>query len=258
MGASGSRKTARRGKMEHGVTREVKKFRDLNELSEAVAADVAVLISKTVSKEGHFSLVLSGGSTPRTLHRLLGTVYREKIPWEAVSIYFGDERYVPHTDKQSNYLMAKETLLNLIPIPAGKVHPIPTDVADPARAAEAYDEDLREHFSEKGKSFDLVILGIGNEGHTASLFPDSPALDELRRWAVFIEVPAVPHERITLTYPILNRASSIYFLVSGSDKKDALSKVQNENFDYHTCPAKGINPDHGKLVWWVDSDAIGG
>ncbi len=240
------------------MTGDVKKFRDLNELSEAAAMDIADFIASTVSRRGHFSLALSGGSTPRTLHNLLGTVYRKKIPWEAVSIFFGDERYVPHTDNQSNYLMAGETLLNLVPIPVRNIHPIPTDHSDPVKAAEAYETELRKHFPEIGSSFDLVILGMGKEGHTASLFPGSPALDEKRRWVMSVEVPVLPRRRITLTYPILNRASAVYFLVSGSDKKGALREVVARSSDYHKFPAKGVSPVHGRLEWWVDSAALTG
>ena len=240
------------------MTGDVKKFRDLNELSEAAAGAIADLIAGTVSRRGRFALALSGGSTPRTLHNLLGTVYRKKIPWEAVYIFFGDERYVPHTDNQSNYLMAGETLLNLVPIPKRNIYPIPTDHSDPVKAAEAYERELRNHFQENGSSFDLVLLGMGKEGHTASLFPDSPALDESRRWVISVDVPAIPHKRITLTYPILNQASAVYFLVSGSDKSSALREVLARGSDFHTYPAKGINPVHGKLDWWVDSAALAG
>jgi 6-phosphogluconolactonase len=240
------------------LTGEVKKFRDLNELSEVAARDIADIIAGTVSRKGHFSLALSGGSTPRTLHNLMATVYRETIPWESVSIFFGDERYVPDTDRQSNYLMARETLLNLIPIPIRNIHPIPTDRSDPAKAAEAYETELRNYFPENGSSFDLVLLGMGKEGHTASLFPHSPALDEKHRWVMSVDVPAIPHQRITLTYPILNHASAVYFLVSGSDKRGALREVLGQGSDLRTFPAKGVNPVRGKLEWWVDSAALTG
>jgi 6-phosphogluconolactonase len=241
--------------MDDSVRGQVKKFRDLRELSEAAAADISRLIAATVAGKGHFSLALSGGNSPRILHNLLGTVYREKIPWESVSVYFGDERYVPHSDKASNYLMARETLLNLVPIPVGNIHPIPTDLANPERAAAEYEKELRKEIPAEENSFDLVLLGMGKEGHTASLFPDSPALDEARRWALSVEVPAVPHERITLTYPVLNRAAAIYFLVSGADKKDALREVLNEESNYHAYPARGIRPVRGRLEWWVDAAA---
>ncbi len=244
--------------MEHGLTRDVKKFRDLKELSLAAASDIAELIVGTVSRKGHFSLALSGGGTPRTLHGLLGSVYRDKIPWESVYVYFGDERYVPHTDRQSNYLMAKETLLDLVPISPVNVHPIPTDLDVPSEAAAAYERELRRNFGEGDSSFDLILLGMGGEGHTASLFPGSPALDEIRRWVMSAEVPATPHTRVTLTYPIINRAFAVYFLVSGADKREALREVLGADADYHTYPAKGVAPFRGRLEWWVDSAALMG
>lgn len=257
MGTAGSRETPRRREVVHLVKAGVKKFSDLNELSEAAARDITSLVEDTVSRKGHFSLALSGGSTPRTLHHLLGTVYRERIPWDSVSIYFGDERYVSQNDKQSNYLMARETLLNFVPIPARNIHPIRTDLADPRKAAEAYERELRDAFEEEGNSFDLLLLGIGREGHTASLFPHSPALNENMKWVTAIDVPAVPPKRITLTYPILNRSSVVYFLVSGSDKAAALKEVLGDEADFHEYPAKGVFPRAGRLEWWVDSAALG-
>lgn len=235
---------------------ELKRFKDLSELSEAAAEDISSLITKTVSLKGRFLIALSGGNTPRTLHNLLGTAYREKIPWESVSVFFGDERYVPHSDKLSNYLMARETLLDLVPIPAANVHPIPTGLPSPEEAAEAYESDLRKSLPEEGVSFDLLLLGLGKEGHTASLFPHSEALEEQKKWAMPVEVDAVPPRRISLTYLILNKSSAVYFLVSGRDKSSALKEVLDEKSDYHVYPARGIEPLSGRLVWWVDAAAL--
>lgn len=237
---------------------ELKKFKDLNELSNAAASDISGLITETVSMKGHFSIALSGGNTPRLLHNLLGTVYREKIPWAAVSVFFGDERYVPHNDKLSNYLMARETLLDHVPIPAANVHPVPTGLPDPEQAAQAYEDDLRKSLPQDGDSFDLLLLGLGKEGHTASLFPHSAALDESRKWVVPVDVNAIPARRISLTYPVLNRSSVVYFLVSGAEKKEALVEVMNEESDPHVYPARGIAPSGGRLVWWVDASALPG
>ncbi len=234
---------------------ELKRFDNLDELSEAAAADVCSLISETVSRKGACSVALSGGNTPRALHHLLATRYRDEIPWDSVSIFFGDERYVPHSDKKSNYLMAKETLLDLVPIPKGNIHPIRTDLSGTDKAASAYERVLRNFFQDVGETFDLLLLGMGKEGHTASLFPHSKVLDECRKWVTAVDVPATPSSRITLTYPILNRSASIYFLIAGSDKRPALSKVVNTESDYHLFPARGIEPVKGKLAFWVDSSA---
>ncbi len=237
---------------------ELKRFADLDELSNAAAKEVSELIRSVVAKKGKFSLVLSGGSTPKGLYRLLATTHRESVPWGSVSVFFGDERYVPHTDARSNYLMARETLLDHIPIPSANVHPIPTDFSNPSDAAAAYESVLSAKIPGEGNSFDLVLLGMGGEGHTASLFPFTPSLDEKSKWVVPSDVPPVPHKRITLTYAVLNRSSAVYFLISGHDKREALKEVLSDAADYHKYPAKGIAPVNGKLVWWVDSGAMNG
>lgn len=240
------------------MRRELKKFRDLDELSESAAANIRTLAVETVSRKGRFSIALSGGNTPRTLHHLLAARYRDEIPWESVSVFFGDERYVPHSDNQSNYLMARQTLLDLVPIPAANIFPIPTNLPDPEMAAASYEEELRKVFGEQGASFDLLMLGMGKEGHTASLFPGSNALDENRRWTSAVEVPAEPPKRITLTFPVLNRSAVVYFLVSGSDKSSALKQVLNDGSDFHVYPAKGVASSTGRVEFWVDSAALAG
>ncbi len=244
--------------MDDAMRREVRKFRDLDELSESAAANIRTLIVETVSRKGRFSIALSGGNTPRTLHHLLATRYRDEIPWESVSVYFGDERYVPHSDKQSNFLMARQTLLDVVPIPASNIFPIPTNLPDPELAADAYEEELRKSFGNQETTFDLLLLGMGKEGHTASLFPGSAALDEGSRWTAAVEVSAVPPKRITLTYPVLNRSESVYFLVSGSDKSGALKQVLSETSDFHVYPAKGIASSTGRVEFWADSAALAG
>lgn len=235
---------------------ELRRFENLEKLSEAAAADVSSLIAEAVRRKGNCSVALSGGNTPRTLNHLLATRHRDEIPWDSVSIFFGDERYVPHSDKNSNYLMAKETLLDLVPIPEGNIHPIPTDLSGQDTAAAAYERVLRNFFQDVGSTFDLLVLGMGKEGHTASLFPHSKALDECRKWVMAVEATANPARRISLTYPILNRSASIYFLVTGGDKSAALREVVNPESDYHIFPARGIEPVNGRLVFWVDSSAF--
>ncbi|MCL5268161.1 MAG: 6-phosphogluconolactonase [Bacteroidetes bacterium] len=239
--------------MVYGLNREVRRFADLNELSASAAEDINRLIVRAVRLKSRFSLALSGGTTPRLLYRILGTTYRDKIPWKAVHFFWGDERYVPHDDKDSNYHMAKESLLEIIPVPVENVHPIPTTYAEPAEAAELYEKELRKFFDTTGDTFDLVLLGMGKEGHTASLFPESPALAETNRWALAVEVAANPPKRITLTYPVLNRADAVYFLISGQEKAEAIARVFDTSTYSHSCPAKGVNPSNGKVVWWIDS-----
>ncbi len=154
---------------------ETKTFPDLDGLSSVVAQDIHDVINKAVAERGIFHLALSGGNTPRTLYHILGTTHQHSIPWTAVHIFFCDERYVPHGDEHSNYRMVKENLLDLIPVPQKNIHPVPTDLSDPDEAARTYEEVLRKNLPNSGNSFDLVLLGMGKEGHTASLFPGSEA-----------------------------------------------------------------------------------
>ncbi len=235
------------------MNRDVRKFLDLALLSQAVAKNVCDLTKEIVGTKGIFKFALSGGNTPRTLYRILATSYREAIPWEQIQIFFADERYVPHDDKQSNFRMAKEILFDPVSIPAANIHPIPTSLQYPDEAARAYEKELRRYFPDGGNAFDLVLLGMGKEGHTASLFPNSPALDDKNRWTAAVDVPAIPANRITLTYPILNRSSLVYFLVSGTEKREAFKKVTGGTCEFHDCPAAGVSPVNGKVTWWMDS-----
>lgn len=235
------------------MNRNIRKSRDLNELSASTARDINDLSRIAAGANGKFTLALSGGNTPRTLYHMLATTYHDSIPWEAVHFFWGDERYVSHDDVQSNFRMVKETLLDLVSIPKGNVHPIPTSYSDPVQAAKKYEEELRSFFDDSGSTFDLVLLGMGKEGHTASLFPHSPALKEKVSWVRAVEAPAKPFKRITLTLPLLNRSSAVYFLVSGREKADALRRVFDPETDQEDCPAKALDPSNGKLVWWIDS-----
>jgi 6-phosphogluconolactonase len=235
---------------------EIRKFHTFDELSASVAEDIDSLINRVVCSKGIFYLALSGGNTPRTLYRILGTTYREAIPWGSVHIFFCDERFVSHEDSQSNFRMTKENLLDLISIPQENIHSIPTDRSDIKVAARDYEIELRKFFSGGVNSFDLAILGIGREGHTASLFPGSPALDEKEKWVLGVEVDALPPRRITLTYPILNRSSVIYLIVSGSGKAEIMREILKGVNDFHVCPASGIRPLNGRLVWQIDFPAL--
>ena len=234
---------------------EVKIFTDLDELSNTAAREVARMINATASSSERYSIALSGGNTPRELYRLLAGKYANEIPWDKLHIFMGDERYVPLDDSQSNFKMVKETLLVRVPIPAENVHLISTNYPDPVAAAAAYESELRNFFAAGKAGFDLLLLGLGKEGHTASLFPQSPALDETSSWVRTVVVPAIPTTRITLTYPILNTSANVFFLVSGNEKSDALRMCLQDRPDYHICPAAGIHPASGVPKWWVDSES---
>jgi len=243
--------------MVHEVIGEIRKFQNLETLSAALAKSLVNVINETLHEKKVFLIAISGGTTPQRLYKLIGGTYDKTIPWNAVHVFFCDERYVPHDDRQSNYQMVKENLLDLISIPQENVHPISTDYPNPDESAQVYERELRKYFQDDGSAFDLVLLGMGKEGHTASLFPGSPALDEEKKWVAAVEVNASPRRRITLTYTILNRAARIYFVISGSEKMGAFSEVAKPNVDFHIYPAAGIVPYNGKLVWWIDRAVSG-
>jgi 6-phosphogluconolactonase len=185
---------------------DLRVFVDVNELSLRAGEGMVRTINEFVKTNGTFSLVLSGGSTPRILYRMLSRQFLDQIPWTKVHVFWGDERYVPHDDSQSNYRMARETLPDHVPCPVGNVHPMPTHFSDPDAAARDYEKTLKSYFPENLPGFDLVLLGLGEEGHTASLFPRSPALEETSRWVVAVKAPVEPPLHLTLTLPALAHA----------------------------------------------------
>jgi 6-phosphogluconolactonase len=238
------------------VKPDLRVFPDVGELSLKAAEAAVRTIDDAVRVSGKCSFVLSGGSTPRTLYRLLASRFRDQIPWAHVHLFWGDERYVPPGDARSNYRMARETLLDHVPCPAANVHAMPTHFATPDAAARDYEATLRSYFASDWPRFDLVLLGLGPEGHTASLFPGSPALEERSRWVLAVTAPAEPPSRLTLTLPALTGAASTYFLVTGSDKTQALRQVLTGTADPNTYPAAGIRPAQGTLIWWTDRQAL--
>jgi 6-phosphogluconolactonase len=212
-------------------------------------------INDAVRTAGTCSIVLSGGSTPRTLYRLLASEFRGQIPWENVQVFWGDERYVPSEDLSSNYRMAKEALLDHVPCPPANIHPMPTHFPTADAAARDYERTLRNHFVGEWPQFDLVLLGIGDDGHTASLFPGSLALAERSRWVVAARAPAEPHMRLTLTLPALIRARAISVLVAGAAKAEALQHALEGAGDWIKYPAAGIRLAKGSVTWWADREA---
>jgi 6-phosphogluconolactonase len=241
--------------VEHKEKPDLRVFADVNELSLQAARAAVRTINDSVRASGRCSLVLSGGNTPRVLYTLLASEFRHQIPWARAHVFWGDERYVSPDDPESNYRMAKETLLDRVPCPAGNVHPMPTDFPSADAAARDYERTLRNYFGTDWPNFDLILLGLGEEGHTASLFPGSLALGERTRWVVAVETPADPPRRLTLTLPALTRAASIYVLVAGSKKASALHHVLAGAADPNTYPAAGLRFTAGTLTWWVDREA---
>jgi 6-phosphogluconolactonase len=231
----------------------------LEALSREAAARFQRLAADSIAAAGRFSVALSGGSTPRALYRLLGQPpLREAIDWPRVHLFWGDERFVPTDHPESNYRLAREAFIGRVPIPAGNIHHVPTEGGDPEVAAAQYEETVRRFFaSSEGEAprFDLVLLGLGADGHTASLFPESPALDEDRRLVVAAYVPKLGAWRLTLTPPALRGARHVVFLVSGSDKASVLREVLEGPYNPQRLPAQLVRPAKGELTWLVDEAA---
>jgi 6-phosphogluconolactonase len=230
---------------------EVRRFASLDELSRAAAALVAQVAGDAIALRGRCAIVLSGGRTPVTLYRLLATTHRDDVDWARVHLFWGDERWVPATDPLSNFRMAREALLDHVPCPPDHIHPVPVDAGSPDAAARQYEDTLRSFFGDAGAGPDLLLLGMGTDGHTASLFPESPALEERTRWVVPAFAPVEPRQRITLTIPGINRAMNIFLLVAGSDKQSAFAQAVSGHADPRRCPAAMVQPATGNLTWFV-------
>ncbi|HET9000839.1 MAG TPA: 6-phosphogluconolactonase [bacterium] len=228
---------------------------DGDRLARDVARAIVERLNQPLVPGGSRSLCLAGGQTPRDLYQVLATEYRDTIPWPRLHLFWGDERYVPPDDAQSNYRLVRESLLDHVPIPKENVHPMPTNLPDPNDAAAAYEQTLRERLSPPWPRFDLVLLGMGSDGHTASLFPGSPALAERTRWVATSRASVEPRVRLTLTLPVLNRAALVFFLVAGAEKADILRRVLAGPSEPVPYPAAAVRPEDGRVVWWVDQQA---
>jgi len=237
---------------------ELRVFATLRSLSLAAADAVAATITSAVRSHGRCSVALSGGETPKLLYELLATRFRAEIPWEHVHVFWGDERRVPPGDARRNDVMAREMLLSKVPCPEHQIHAMATRAQQsPDEAAREYEETMRQYFADGRPRFDLVLLGMGAEGHIASLFPNSPALDERRRWVCAVEVPANPSSRLTLTLPVFQQSAKLYGLVSGASKSGALRAVFGKAADPKTLPAAAVRPVDGDVIWWADTPAAG-
>lgn len=233
---------------------------NLQAIAQAAADEFAAVCRQSIKDHGRFTAALSGGSTPKALHAVL--VERSKanpkfIDWSRVQIFFGDERHVPPDHPDSNFRMANETLLSKVPIPKENVHRIHCENPEAAQAAAEYDAELTEVFRLKDSAFprfDLILLGMGPDGHTASLFPKTAALNELSKRVVANWVEKFNTWRVTFTRPTINNATSVMLMVAGEDKAAALAEVMNGG-SAEMYPVKYVKPASGKLIWIVDRAA---
>lgn len=241
---------------------EVKIFADAAEVAREAAFEFAGVVESAVAVQGHCSVALAGGSTPRSLYSLLADdpAWRQKIPWDKLHFFWGDERHVPPDHQESNYRMAHEAMLTKVPVPAGNIHRIGSEEPDAQKAADNYQRELRGFFQlEPGRlpRFDLVLLGMGPDGHTASLFPGTTALLEMERLVAATWVEKFNTYRITLTLPVLNNAANVIFLVCGAEKAAVLRTVLAEAGGTVQYPAQLIRPVDGRLLWLLDKGAAG-
>ncbi len=229
--------------------------KDLNELS-FHAADLFVKIAnESITKHGSCSIALAGGSTPHRLYELLASEYRTAVSWNNVSFFFGDERNVPADSAESNYRMANETLLLPLGIDPRSVYRWRTEIARVERTAADYDATLSTYFHTRGRGLDLVLLGVGSDAHTASLFPHTDALHEVEKFAVANWVDTLHDYRLTVTFPVINNASNVMFLVSGVEKAKAVKNVIEGEFMPEEYPAQLVKPSSGNLYWLLDKPA---
>lgn len=237
---------------------DIRIFADPTALFQAAADEFARQAAAAVSAEGRFTVALAGGSTPKGLYSLLAT--NSTLPWSKIYFFFGDERHVPPDHSDSNYRMTRETLLSKVPIPADHVFRVPAENPNAAQAAEIYQQTLQKFFQVQPGSFprfDLILLGMGPDGHTASLFPGTKVLQERSRLVASVWVEKFKTDRITLTLPVLNNAAVVMFLVSGQDKAQTLKQVLEGNQPADLYPSKLIRPTNGLLIWMVDRAAAG-
>ncbi len=233
----------------------LRKFNDLQQLNSEAAALFIQTANASIADRGHFTVALTGGSSPVDLYRLLASSpYREQVPWEQVYVFWGDERWVPLDDARSNARMAFETLLAHVPIPKSNIFPMWADGVSPEEFAREYEQSLRKYLSPDGR-FDLILLGMGADGHTASLFPHTEVLHEHNKWVVAYYLDAQDMYRITLTAPVINRANHVAVIAYGSNKADALYEVLQGQPNFEQYPAQLIDAKGDRVTWFVDDAA---
>jgi len=236
--------------------REILIFKDIEEISNFVIKKWLEISERAIKGRGRFSVALSGGKTPKPLYQKLAEL-KDILPWDKTDIFLADERFVPYEDSENNYRMISQTLLSQVKIPKENIHPISTREKTPKASARKYEEELISYFKlKKGEfpRFDLILLGMGEDGHTASLFPDTPSLTETQHLVIAVLPPDISkRERISLALPVINNADNIIFLITGTHKAKVLKEViEAKN---RKLPAAMVNPQKGVLFFLIDKDA---
>ncbi len=243
----------------------IKEFENLELMSINAAKFIVKLIIDTLKNKEFFTIALSGGNSPKMIYSILAEDETNKnINWNKVFFFWGDDRYVPHTNSESNYRMAYETLLSKINISQNNIFRIPTEATNPETAAQLYEKILKKVFmklkaidlNKKLPVFDLIILGVGRDGHTASLFPGHRAVNEQKRWVTHIKAHArvTLHDRITITLPVINNAKNVMFIISGEGKGKIIRDIVEEKRTGKAYPASMIKPPDGQTVWYIDKN----
>lgn len=237
----------------------IKIFSDPDELNHYAADKFIEIGNSSIDENGRFTVALAGGSTPKTLYKLLTSdKNRSQLDWSKVFFFIGDERFVAPDDAESNYRMAKENIFSPLDVKAENIFRWQTEQLDPDKTAERYSNEISAFFELKSGEFprfDLILLGMGDDGHTASLFPHTAALKEIARIAAANPVEKLDTVRLTFTLPTINNAANIIFLVTGAEKSDILAKILNSEPDPDNFPSQAVNPPNGRLFWLVDEAA---
>lgn len=236
---------------------KVKVYKTVELLNQTVAEDILSLCQSCIENHGTFHLALAGGNTPKKLYQLIASdTFCDRYPWENIHVYFGDERCVPANHEDSNFRMANEALFTKVPIPVENIHPIHIDADDVAASADRYNNDLIASLpSDEGTpKFDLVLLGLGNDGHTASLFPGTPILQQTEKYVDAVYVEKFNSWRISITYPVINAAANIYLLTSGDEKAQIVKTVMFDELPAEPYPIQRIQ-GQGNMYWYLDNAA---
>ncbi|MDP9367560.1 MAG: 6-phosphogluconolactonase [Chloroflexota bacterium] len=244
--------------LDYGPRGLVRVFTDVDALALGAADAFAAITSAAVATRSRAYVALSGGSTPKRMGELLAIPpFRDRVPWESLEVFWGDERWVPEESPEGNAGVAKRTFLDHVPIPPSRINPFPTTVLDPETAATMYATQLRTVFGQTDgvPRFDLVLLGMGDDGHTASLFPGTAAIHEMEALAVAHVVPKLGAVRLTLTPPVLNAGREVIFLIGGAEKAETLAEVLEGPEKVDELPSQVIRPTDGRLTWLVDRAA---